>query len=188
MCVSFSTSFLFSFSCSLSKLHLLWLLQWSVSRTTTSCCLVVVRVVFVTSSVLILLMSSYEMLVSGRSPSSFRAGGGSSLGIREPIPGTSQQAVSPPTSRSFLGRFGIRKPSLLSLSSATSNVSVAAVSPHSYENRTFSLDDLLRPSRSMMSKFVNHLMSVLHTNIMCVTQRYVSFIMHSLSPQTTAHS
>ncbi|OXA61797.1 Protocadherin Fat 1 [Folsomia candida] len=65
--------------------------------------------------------------------------------------GTSQQqAVSPPASRSFLGRIGIRKPSLLSLSSATSNVSGTGASPHSYENRTFSLDDLLRPSRSMM--------------------------------------
>lgn len=95
-----------------------------------------------------------RVVSSGRSPS-FRAGGGASLAVRDPIPGTSQQAVSPPTSRSFLGRFGIRKPSLLSLSSATSNVSGAPVSPHTYENRTFSLDDLLRPSRSMRSKWWN---------------------------------
>ncbi|CAG7720057.1 unnamed protein product [Allacma fusca] len=78
-------------------------------------------------------------------------GSGGGISVREPVPGTSQQSSSPPTSRSFLGRFGIRKPSLLSLSSATSAVSVTASSPHQYENRTFSLDDLLRPTRSMMN-------------------------------------
>ena len=91
-------------------------------------------------------------VVSGRSPSSIRIGSGSGVAVKDPVPGTSQQSNSPPTSRSFLGRFGIRKPSLLSLSSATSAVSVTASSPHQYENRTFSLDDLLRPTRSMMSK------------------------------------
>jgi len=136
----------YSISCSHSNL-IHWLLLVSC---TSSWCLVVR--VFVSSPFSLSLVLC--QIVSGRSPSSFRAGGGSSLGIREPIPGTSQQAVSPPPSRSFLGRFGIRKPSLLSLSSATSNVSVAAVSPHTYENRTFSLDDLLRPSRSMMSKYL----------------------------------
>ncbi|CAL8100723.1 unnamed protein product [Orchesella dallaii] len=86
-------------------------------------------------------------------PSSVRTGGAlgpGPLGIRDAIPGTSQQAASPPTTRSFLGRLGIRKPSLLSLSSATSNVSATVASPHTYENRTFSLDDLLRPSRGML--------------------------------------
>lgn len=88
-------------------------------------------------------------------PSSVRTGGvvgPGPLGIRDAIPGTSQQAASPPTTRSFLGRLGIRKPSLLSLSSATSNVSATVASPHTYENRTFSLDDLLRPSRGMLRK------------------------------------
>jgi hypothetical protein len=105
----------------------------------------------ITSSMFSVSVLCVLTLVSGRSPSSIRIGGGSS--VRESVPGTSSQlATSPQTSRTFLGRFGIRKPSLLSLSSATS-VSVAATSPHTYENRTFSLDDLLRPSRSsMMSK------------------------------------
>lgn len=110
-----------------------------------------------------------------------------SASVREQLAASGAAAITvtpspgPGASKSLFGRLGIRKPSILSLTSPHASGYVPATA------RTFSLDDLLKPPLRRKAKC---LWNVIDTYVLTITHNlsslclYMSFSSHSLSPFT----